>query len=48
MAKEPSFSIAEPMSEELAVRLMNFLVTATAKRENVTVTGTVKKREQAS
>ena len=48
MAKEISFSIVEPMSEDLAVRLMNFLVTATAERENVSVTGTVKKIEKAS
>lgn len=48
MAKDISFSIAEPMSEDLAMRMMNFLITATAKRENVNVSGTIRKIEKAS
>ena len=48
MAKEIDFAIATPMSEELAMRLMNFLITATAKRETVSVTGTITKKERAS
>ena len=48
MAKEIDFAIATPMSEELAMRLMNFLITATSKRENVSVTGTITKKERAS
>lgn len=48
MAKEVDFSIAEPWGDELAMRLMNFLIAANAKQENVTVTGTVRKKEKAS
>ncbi len=48
MAKEVDFSVAEPMSSETAVRLWSFLIAATAKRENATVSGTIRKREKAS
>lgn len=50
MAKEVIFTVEKPVSEDLAVRWWKFLIEAAAKREQVTVTGTVEKiqREEAS
>ena len=48
MAKEIEFSVEAPMSGELAIKLWNFLIETTAKRENVEVTGTVMKIDKAS
>ena len=43
MAKEVTCTVDAPMSEELAVKLWQFLVDATARRKNVTVTGSVRR-----
>lgn len=50
MAKEFIFTVEEPVSEALAVRWWEFLIAATAKREKVSVTGSVQKinKEDAS
>jgi len=44
MAKEITFTVDAPVSSALAERWWQFLIDATAKRENVTVTGTVRLR----
>lgn len=43
MAKEVFFSVAEPLSDSTAERMWKFLIEATARREQVTVTGTLRK-----
>lgn len=48
MAKEVFFSFAEPMSSATSERMFQFLIDATAKREQVTVTGTVREKSPAS
>lgn len=44
MAKELFFSVTEPMSTDLARRMWQFLIDATAKREQVTVAGALRER----
>ena len=44
MAKEVTFTVDAPMNGDLAQRMWQFLIDATAKREQVTVTGTVRRR----
>lgn len=48
MAKEVSFSVAEPLCEKTAMKLYNFLIVAAAKAQNQIPYGTVKKIEKAS
>lgn len=48
MAKEVSFSVAEPLCEKRAMMLCDFLIVVSAKAENQIPYGTVKKIEKAS
>lgn len=46
MAKEVRFTVDQPPSGDLAVRLWNFLIKAVEKQENVTAVGTLRKNNQ--
>ena len=48
MAKEVTFIVEEPISGELAQRMWQFLIDATAKQAKVTVTGAVRRRPDAA